>query len=251
MSSDLTGKVVLVTAAAGLGLGQAIARRFAAAGATVVVTDIHAGRTSKVAQAIAADHPDVTVVGYQLDVGDRSGIERVIRQISQDVGPIQVLVNNAALNVTRSVASCEPDDWDRMLAVNLSGPWYLAKLVMQMMRLAGGGAIVNIGSYAPDLGIEGPYAVGKGGMNVLTRAVAREGAADGIRAVTVSTGYLPDTKWAMDHPGQVELSEVKALMGSYPDCGEVADIVVFLASDRARHITGEIINVSAGAYMRN
>ena len=136
------------------------------------------------------------------------------------------------------------------MRVNLTGPWNLCRLVMPMMAKAGGGVIVNIGSYAPDLGIEGPYAVSKGAMNVLTRTCAREGADDAIRAVAVSTGYITDTRWARNHPEQLARAEVKSLDGTYPTCSEVAETVAFLVSDAARHITGEIINVSGGAYMR-
>jgi 3-oxoacyl-[acyl-carrier protein] reductase len=118
------------------------------------------------------------------------------------------------------------------------------------MTAAGGGVVVNIGSYAPDLGIEGPYSVAKGGLNALMRVCAREGGPRGIRCVTVSTGFIAETKWARDYPGMANTVHTEGVLGSHTTPAEVADVVEFLASDRAAHITGEILNISSGAYMR-
>jgi len=250
VENEHVGRVVLVTAAAGAGLGQAIARRFAADGASVVVTDVHEGRTTEVAAAIAADYPAATVVGYPLDVGVCSQIDQVVDDVRVRLGPVEVLVNNAAVNITRALSDCSVADWERTIAVNLTGPWYLSRQVMPHMRAAGQGVIINIGSYAGDLGVEGPYAVTKGGMNALTRACAREGAEHRIRAVTVSTGIITDTKWARDRPEQLDQPEVRSPLGSYPVTAEIAETVAFLASSHARHITGDVVNIGSGAYMR-
>ncbi len=120
------------------------------------------------------------------------------------------------------------------------------------MRDAGGGVIVNVSSYAPDVGgggIEAPYAITKGGLNVLTRSCAHEGGPFGIRAVTVAMGIVTGTKFVDDHPELLALSQ--SPMGEHADAASVAEAIAFLASDRARHISGEILNVAAGAYMRN
>ena len=101
-SGEFSGRIALVTAAAGRGIGQATARRLAAGGAHVVVTDIHERRTRDVAAAIARDHPDATFVGYPMDAGDRNQIDAVIRDIANTLGPVQILVNNAAINVLGS-----------------------------------------------------------------------------------------------------------------------------------------------------
>ncbi len=253
MASEFDGRVALVTAAAGQGIGQATARRLAAGGARVVVTDIHERRTHAVTAAIAADYPDTTVVGYPMDAGDRDQIDKVVTEVTGTLGPVQILVNNAAVNVLGSIFDYDPTAWDRVLRVNLTGPWYLCRVTMPLMREAGGGVIVNIGSYAPDVGgngIESPYAVTKGGLNVLTRSCAHEGGPHGIRAVSVSMGLVQGTKFVDDHP---ELRDIPGALGVLADLTtavEIAETVAFLASDRARHITGEIINVSGGAYMR-
>jgi len=254
MENEFDGRIALITAAAGAGIGRASARRLAAGGAQVVVTDIHERRTREVTAAIQAEYPKTRVVGYRLDAGDREQIDHVVAEVARTLGPIRILVNNAAINVLGSIFDYRPDDWDWCMRVNLSGPWYLCRAIMPLMRDAGGGVIVNVSSYAPDvggLGMESPYAVSKGGLNVLTRSCAHEGGPHGIRAVTVSMGLVRGTKFADDHPELFERSDTGGPLRGFPSTEDVAETIAFAASDRARFITGEILNVSAGAYMRN
>lgn len=150
--AEFRGTAALVTAAAGRGIGQSIARRFAAGGANVVVTDIHPGRTAQVAEAIAADHPKAGVIGYPLDGGDYAQIDQVVDAVTEQVGPIGVLVNNAAVNYLGSIFDLDPEQWDHAVRVNLSGPWYLCRRIMPIMRDAGGGVILNLSSIAADFG---------------------------------------------------------------------------------------------------
>ena len=251
---EFDGRVALVTGAAGRGLGQATARRLASGGATVVLTDVHPRRTGEVAETIAADYPDARVVGFPMDAGDREQIDAVVNEVTRTLGPVQILVNNAAVNVVGSIFDYDPENWDWCLRVNLSGPWYLCRAVMPLMRDAGGGAIVNVSSYAADVGgggMEAPYAITKGGLNVLTRSCAHEGGPYGIRVNTVSCGVIRGTKFVDDHPEIIANAAMHTPLGSYPDAAEIAEAIAFLVSDRARHITGEILDISAGAYMRN
>jgi 3-oxoacyl-[acyl-carrier protein] reductase len=252
--SEFDGAVVLVTAGAGLGIGQAIARRFARGGACVVVTDIHERRTREVVKAMAEDYPDREIVGYPMDAGDHNAIDYVVDQVFEEFGAIDIVVNNAAVNILGSIFDYQPADWHRVMDVNINGPWYLARRVFPQMRERGRGVVINIGSYAPDVGgagIETPYAVSKGALNTLTRCLAHEGGPYGIRANTVCMGMVEGTKFVMDHPELRERHDTRGPLGSLPDKDEIAEVVAFLASPRAAHITGEIINVSGGAYMRN
>jgi 3-oxoacyl-[acyl-carrier protein] reductase len=253
-SQEFGGKVALITAAAGQGIGHETARRLAAGGARVVVTDIHERRTVAVTEEIAKDFPDTTVVGYPMDAGDRAQIDEVIDEVTRTLGPVQILVNNAAVNVVGSIFDYDPENWDWSIRVNLSGAWYLCRATMPLMRDAGGGVIVNVSSYAPDVGgggIEAPYAVTKGGLNVLTRSCAHEGGPFNIRAVTIAMGVVTGTKFIDDHPEILEMPNTQTALGRHAEARDIAEAIAFVASDRARNITGEILNVAAGAYMRN
>lgn len=254
MENEFGGRIALITGAAGAGIGQATARRMAAGGAVVVVTDIHERRTREVSAAIGAAYPETRVVGYRLDASDREQIDDVVAEVSRTLGPVQILVNNAAVNVLGSIFDYDPSNWDWCVRVNLSGPWYLCRATMPGMRDAGGGVIVNVSSWAPDvggLGLESPYAITKGGLNVLTRACAHEGGPHGIRVNTVTMGMVTGTRFIDSlHPDLTGPEIERSALRRLPDTGDIAEVVSFLVSDRARNITGETINVAAGAHMR-
>lgn len=251
---DFEGRVALVTAAAGQGIGRAIATRLAADGATVVLTDSHAGRVESAAVEIARQ-TGATVHAKQLDVGDRKQIFAVTDWVRREVGPLSILVNNAAHNEMGSIFDFDPDVWDRVLAVNLTGPWLLSKQVMTQMRDAGaGGAILNVSTYAPDLGglgLETPYAVSKGGLNVLTRCCAHEGGPFGIRVNTLTMGVVTGTRFIdVLHPELIEQELAASPLGRLPDVSDIVEAAAFLLSERSRATTGEIVNVAAGRHMR-
>lgn len=254
VATEFDGKVALVTAAAGLGIGQATARRLASAGAKVVVTDIHPGRTTKVVDAMTTDYPDTEIVGHPLDAGDRGQIDAVVQAVIAQFGRIDIVVNNAAVNILGPIFDYAAEDWDRVMDVNISGPWYLARRVLPHMREQRSGVVINVTSYAGDVGgagIETPYAVSKGALNTLTRCLAHEGGPFGIRANSVSPGLVDGTKFLMDHPELRERPDAQSPLGSLPHKDEIAEAIAFLASPRAAHITGEILNITAGTYMRN
>jgi NAD(P)-dependent dehydrogenase (short-subunit alcohol dehydrogenase family) len=240
--SEFGGRVALVTGAAGLGIGQACARRLAAGGACVVVTDSHERRTREVVAAIAQDYPGVTVVGHVLDVGDRAAIDRVVAAVGAELGPVRHVINNAAVNWAGPVWDYDLERFDRTFAVNLTGPWYLCRQTMPMMRDAGGGSIVNISSGAAieggRFGTEGVYAMTKGGLETMTMALAADGGPFAIRVNTVATGIVYPTKFIIDNPDQYDRGLSGTLLGSYPTPDEVAEAVAFLLSDRAAHVTG-------------
>lgn len=245
-------RVALITGAAGGGVGSAVCRRLAARGCSVVVTDAHAARTEKSAAALAAEFPDVRVLGLALDTGDRLAIDEVTARAADELGPVQILVNNASVDILGTFFDFSIEDWDRTVAANLTGPWYLTRRLMPGMRDAGGGVVVNIGSIADELGgsgFEGAYAITKGALGALSRAISRDGAQHGIRGVTVSPGPIGDTRVILSNPEVLELPELASLSGTFPAADEVAAIVEFLTTDAARHVVGETIHVNAGAHM--
>jgi NAD(P)-dependent dehydrogenase (short-subunit alcohol dehydrogenase family) len=251
---EFGGRIALVTGAAGQGIGRAIAARLCAGGARVVITDIHKGRVADVTAELANTAAPGTVFGKHLDVSDTDAIEAVMREVHDEIGPVQLLVNNAAYNVMAPIWDYTLEDWRHVMDVNLNGPWLLSKFAMIQMRAAGGGAIANISTVAPDiggLGLEGPYAVSKGGLNVLTRSCAHEGGPHGIRANTVTMGVVRGTRFAdVLHPELAEDARKTTPLGRLPDPADIAETTAFLLSERARSITGETINVSAGGIMR-
>lgn len=255
IGDGLEGRVALVTGAAGQGIGRAVASRLVAGGAHTVVTDVHPTRVERVTAELAAAAPAGTrVIGRILDVTDRTGIDAVAAEVGDELGSISILVNNAAYNVMAPIWDYDPDDWDRVMATNVDGPWYLSKVAMIQMRQAGGGSIVNVSTVAPDcggMGLEGPYAVSKGGLNVLTRSCAHEGGPYGIRCNTVTMGLVRGTRFTdVHHPEMMPSAVEAAPLGDLPHADDIAEAVAFLAGDRARFITGETLNVAAGAFMR-
>ena len=251
--TEFEGRVALVTAAAGKGIGQAVCRRLAAGGAHIVVTDIHVKRTERVANALAEEFPKIKVLGLALDAGDRDAIDRVVEQATESMGPVHILINNAAINVQGQIWDYDPADWDRAVAVNLTGPWYLCRRIMPLMRQSGGGVVINMSSYAPDVGgggVEAPYAITKGGVNAMTRGLAVEGGPHGIRHVTISMGVVEGTRFIDQNPQIAERLRPQTPLGKHATTEDIAELTAFLASDRAGHITGEIVNVAGGIYMR-
>jgi len=252
--SGLHGRVALVTGAAGAGIGRAVAERLAADGATVVVTDAHPVRLERATREIAAEH-DGRAIARVLDVGNREQVVEVTESVRDELGPISILVNNAAYNVLGSIFDYEPKTWDRVMDVNLNGPWMLSRQVMWQLRDAGiPGVILNVSTYAPDIGgngIETAYAVSKGGLNVLTRACAHEGGPHGIRVNTLAMGMVTGTRFTDALHPDMQVSEVaRSPLGRLPGVEDVVEAAAFLLSDRAANITGETLNVAAGTHMR-
>ena len=252
--AGIEGKVALVTGAAGGGIGETTARQLAAAGAKVVVTDRHERRTNEVATAIAADNPSTSVVGMPLDVGDRAQADAVVTAATERLGPVQILVNNAAINAVGDIFECDWDEFLTVLRADVVGAWYLGKVVAAGMRGAGGGVIVNVTSCAPELAGaagEAPYATAKAGLIAISKGFARAGGPFNIRSNCVSMGVVRGTRFVeVHHPELIDESVATTPLGRLSSAVDIADAVVFLASDAASTITGATIDVNGGYYMR-
>jgi NAD(P)-dependent dehydrogenase (short-subunit alcohol dehydrogenase family) len=246
----LAGKVVLITGAAGAGIGQATARRCAEEGCTVVVTDIHPGRTEEVTHELAASH-GAKILGLVMDIADRRQVDEVFAQVLERCGRIDVLVNNAAINILAGVAELAPEDWDRVVNVDLSAIYYCMHKVLPGMIARKAGSIINVSSVAAwSWGkAEAAYAACKAGMLALTRSVASEYGPAGIRCNVVAPGLIRSAfvNKYLDRYEQLAQSSPARRIG---EAAEVAATIAFLASEEAPYITGESINISGGLYLR-
>jgi NAD(P)-dependent dehydrogenase (short-subunit alcohol dehydrogenase family) len=250
VSQRLAGRVALVTGAAGDGAGQATVRRLLREGAAVAVTDVHERRTSELLQELRAEHGD-RVAGALLDVGSREQIDGALERLVGELGAIDILVNNAALNVLEPVSRYRFEDWDTVMEADLGGCFRLIRHVLPGMMERGWGSIVNVTSVAAFIGNarEGPYAAAKAALHSLTRSVAVEGGPHGVRCNAVAPGIIKSkfvTKYEESFQPEVERTPMRRL--GEPE--DVANAVAFLVSEESSFITGEVLNVSGGWYMR-
>ncbi|GAA4242739.1 glucose 1-dehydrogenase [Actinomadura meridiana] len=245
----LDGKIALVTGGSG-GIGRAIARAFVREGATVVL----AGRdTSALVDASKEIHPD-RVDHIVADVTDTSSVARMVETVVARHGGLHAAVNNAGvLGPTGPLADIEEAAWDDVLAVNLSGVFLSMKHEIAHMRRHGGGTIVNIAS---NIGAHrrlrgmAAYTASKAAVSALTRAAALDHIADGVRINAVSPG-ASDTPMSL-HPGETRAERAERMRTAAPsgrvaDTSEIAETVLWLASDASSHVVGHDLVVDGGA----
>ena len=246
--------IALVTAAAGAGIGAAVARRLAADGLDVVVTDAHDRRRSEVAARLADDFGR-PFLSYQLDVTDHGRVEEVIDDLLASAGRIDVLVNNAGWSRIEPVAEMSIETWQRCLDVDLTGTFVCMRHVLPAMIDAGRGSIVNISSIAAwemstDHGAA--YSAAKAGVLALTRVAAAENGRHGVRVNAVAPGLIYNEFLRRIYPEEFfdRYAETRSFLGRVGRPDDVAELVSFLASERAGYITGEVFGVSGGVAPR-
>jgi 3-oxoacyl-(acyl-carrier-protein) reductase len=246
---ELQGKVCLVTGGS-RGIGRAIVEAMAAAGADVAFTyQYSTERADAVAQSLSGNC--VRCRAYQANVASAEEMERVIKQVTGDLGPISILVNNAGINRDKSFLKMTKAMWDEVMSVNLDGVFHTTQLVAQDMVGAGFGRIINISSIVGQTGNFGQvnYAATKGALISFTESLARELARKGITVNAVAPGFI-ETDMVSGMP-EAALTQVKAMtpMGRLGKPEEIADAVVFLASPRSSYVTGQVLGVNGGMYM--
>jgi 3-oxoacyl-[acyl-carrier protein] reductase len=245
MSELLTDRVVLITASAGTGIGFATARRCARAGATVVLSDRHERRLRECAQ-LLGEETGTTVDSVRCDVNDGDAVDAMIAHVVDGHGRLDVLVNNAALGATQSILDTTMDVWDAVMATTLTATFRCMQAALRHMVPRHTGVIVNLGSTAAwrsDPG-QAVYAAAKAGVLALTRCAAMDVAHTGVRinAVVPSLAMHPNLAKTSSDELLEQLAREQPL-GRAASPEEMADVIVFLASDLARYMTGEAVSV--------
>src|SRR3954452_23977007 len=251
----LEGKVAIVTGAA-MGMGEATARVFAAAGARVLVSDINAELGEATVERICADGGDASF--FRTDVSSAADAEAMVRTAVERYGRLDCAVNNAAVTPdTHPLAELDEQERDRVLAVDLKGVALCCKYeIGQMLEQGGGGAIVNIGSvssFRPQPN-NAAYVAAKHGVVSLTKVASLEAAPQGIRVNTVCPGAIdtPMIRGALETAGltEAEFAPVLSLLGRFGRPEEVGQASLWLCSDQASYVTGAVLAVDAGYLSR-
>ena len=245
--SMLDGKTVLITAAAGTGIGFATALRCAEEGARVMISDRHPRRTSEAAQRLAETTGSV-VPHVRCDVTDQDQVDAMFAAAIHELGHIDVLVNNAGLGGTATVVDMPDEQWHRVLDVTLTGTMRCTRAALQHMQPRASGTIVNNASVLGWRAQKGQshYAAAKAGVMALTRCAALEAAEFGIRinAVAPSLAMHPHLHKVTSQQLLREL-EAREAFGRAATPREIANVILFLASDLSSYMTGEVISVSS------
>lgn len=243
----LAGRTVLVTAAAGTGIGFATALRCAEEGAEVAISDRHERRLGESAERLAGvlGHPPVAV---PCDVTDEAQVQRLFAEVVEATGGLDVLVNNAGLGGTANLLDMTDEQWSSVLDVTLGGTFRCTRAALGHMVERGSGAIVNNASVIGWRAQSGQshYAAAKAGVMAFTRCVAIEAAPHGVRVNAVAPSLAMHANLAKVTTDEL-LAELtgREAFGRAAEPWEVANVIVFLASDYASYLTGEVLSVSS------
>ena len=252
--SKLSGKTIIVTGGAG-GIGSACCKRLAADGAKVAVFDLNEAAAKAVADAIQAAGGKAIAVAC--DITDRASVDAGVARTVAELGPIDVLVNNAGWDVFKPFAKTVPAEWDRLIAINLVGALHMHHAVLPGMVERKKGAIVNVASDAARVGSSGEavYAACKGGLVALSKTLAREHARHAITVNVVcpgptDTALLAGVVEGAANPEKLIEAFTRAIpLGRLGQPNDLAGAIAFFASDDASFITGQVLSVSGGLTM--
>ena len=249
----LKDRVALLTAAAGAGIGQAVARTMAREGAKVVVTDANPERSISVAEAIKKEYGAETL-GMQCDVTSREEVEEVVHATLERFGRIDILFNNAGTNRPSHVVDIPDEVWELVINTSLRGAFYCCRAVLPTMMNQNYGRIVSVTSVAGFMGLQAGhahYAAAKAGVMAFTRCLAMEVAPYYITANTIAPSFIYNEFIPHIYPEE----EIERMYENipYPRKGtpqDIANTALFLVSDEGEYITGQTICVTGGSWMR-
>ena len=246
---NLVDKVAIVTGA-GRGIGKAIAIALAREGAKVIVNDVDVQTAEKVAKEI--NSMDQQALAIQVDVSDSKEVNRMVQSVFEKFKQVDILVNNAAIIKRGSIEDLQEDDWDRVIDVNLKGTFNCMKAVVGIMKKQRYGKIVNISSIAGKIGdlASAPcYGASKAGMTCLAKSLARELAPYNIN-VNVVAPHAIETDMSKEWSEEKRKNIIAGIpLGRMGEPEDIAEAVTFLVSDKAKFITGEVLDVNGGCLM--
>jgi 3-oxoacyl-[acyl-carrier protein] reductase len=242
---ELSGQMAVVTGAA-RGIGREIAQRLGSAGASLALFDVAEDAVTQTAAELAG--AGIAVRGYRCDVSALSEVEVLGGRVLADFGRVDILVNNAGITRDRLFVRMTDEDWAQVLAVNLTGAFNFTKVFAPAMLKQRSGSIVNIASVVGQVGNAGQanYAASKAGLIGLTKSLAREFAPRGVRVNAVAPGFIRTAMTdALPEDAQAQMRQAIPL-GRFGETKDVADVVMFLVSELAGYVTGQVINCDGG-----
>jgi len=244
----LKDKVAIITGGAS-GIGRAIVQRFAQEGAVVVICDINLKSAQDLSNQLKGK--ELRSKAFEVDVSDPLQVERVVNDVAEEFKRIDILVNNAGVTRDALLIRTTSSDWDMVMAVNLKGAFNFTKSAARMMMKQRYGRIINITSVVGIMGNAGQssYSASKAGLIGLTKSTAKELASRWITVNAVAPGYIltPMTETLPQAAKEGFLSSIPLKKGGTPE--QVANLVLFLASDEADYITGQVIQIDGGLLM--
>jgi 2-hydroxycyclohexanecarboxyl-CoA dehydrogenase len=251
MMQRFQDKTVVVTGGGG-GIGGATCRRFGAEGAKVAVFDLNHEAGEKVAAAIRADGGRAQA--FRCDITDRASVDAAVAETEKTLGAIDVLVNNAGWDVFKPFTKTEPAQWDKLIAINLTGALLMHHAVLPGMAARKSGRIVNIASDAARVGSSGEavYAACKGGLVSFSKTIAREHARHGITVNVVcpgptDTALFADYRSGAGNPEKLMEAFTRSIpLGRIGQPDDLPGAILFFASDDAAYVTGQVLSVSGG-----
>ncbi|MDG2005619.1 MAG: SDR family NAD(P)-dependent oxidoreductase [Novosphingobium sp.] len=246
---SLEGTNAVVTGG-GSGMGQSTCVQLARDGAALAVWDVNEAGAQETVALIEAEGN--TAIAVQCDVSSKDSVTAATERTREELGPVTVLVNNAGISGPVPFLEIDEALWDRMMGINLKGPWHVTQAIIPDMIAAQWGRIVNVTSSSTQIGSPGMthYSSSKGGLAIFTKSLAAEFARQGITANNVPPNFI-DTPMLREHFGQDFIDDrAKSSMMGRPGTGEdIATAISYLCSREAKHINGHTLSVNGGNYM--